>query len=379
MADHIVKLRGLPWSTTAKEISEFLKDCNIAGEEKGIHLILGGDGRASGQCFVELSTEQDVETAKGHNKEELGSRYIEIFDAKRTEMAWLLERQPGSGGGMGMGMGANENSTFVKLRGLPFESTKTDIADFFAGIEIAPYGITVTMDPTGRPSGDAYVELADAAEVEKALLKNKEKIGRRYIEIFKCAKHDVKYVSTQSNSPYGGGGFNPMMGGRPGPYDRPGGFGGGGFGMSGRDRGGGGGGGMAMGPGPIGRGRSGARGGGNQVGGKPDKDCKTGHMIHMRGLPFEATQGDVYRFLAPLIPTEVRMLTEEESGKAKGECHVDFDSHSDAVEAMTKNKQNMGRRYIDIFLKSQPSNNDYQWSPGYYGGQMNQNNGQLWW
>jgi len=34
----------------------------------------------------------------------------------------------------------------------------------------------------------------------------------------------------------------------------------------------------------------------------------TGHMVHMRGLPFEATQGDVYQFFAPLNPVEVRIL-----------------------------------------------------------------------
>lgn len=362
--ENIVKLRGLPWSATSKEVLAFLKDCNIVGEEKGIHLITGDDGRASGQCFVELSSAEDVETAKGHNKEEMGTRYIEVFEAKRSEMEWLVGRGYGAGG---MGPGGEGESLFIKLRGIPYESTKKDIADFLTGVEIAPYGITITMDPNGRPSGEAYVELVSAGEVEKALLKNKEKIGRRYIEIFKCAKHDVKYVSTQPSNPYGG--LNSMMGGRPGPYDRPGGYG---YGMSGGGRAPGG-----MGPGPIGRGRSMRGGGGaSSIGGKPDKDCKTGHMIKMRGLPFDATQGDVYRFLAPLIPTEVRMLTDEESGKPKGECHVDFDTHNDCVQAMSKNKQNMKHRYIDIFLKSQPSEDDYTWTPGSYGGQAN--NGQYW-
>merc|ERR1711931_321961 len=106
---------------------------------------------------------------------------------------------------------------YVRLRGLPYEATKKDIAAFFAGIEITPYGITLTMDQDGRPSGDAYVEFTSTEEAEKAMKKHKEKIGHRYIEVFKSSKHDVKYV-VPSNDDF----RSPMMNGRPGPYDRPG-------------------------------------------------------------------------------------------------------------------------------------------------------------
>lgn len=42
----------------------------------------------------------------------------------------------------------------------------------------------------------------------------------RYIEIFKCGKHEIKYVSKPK--------LKPLMSTRPGPYDRSaGGFGGG--------------------------------------------------------------------------------------------------------------------------------------------------------
>ena len=81
----------------------------------------------------------------------------------------------------------------------------------------------------------------------------------------------------------------------------------------------------------------------------------TGHMIHMRGLPFEATVSDVYQFFAPLNPVEVR-LSYEESGRPKGECDVDFATHADCEAAMSKDKQNMGHRYIEMFLRSVPEN-----------------------
>ena len=48
------------------------------------------------------------------------------------------------------------------------------------GLEISPYGITITMNQDGRASGDAYVEFATQQDAENALLKHKEKIGHRW-------------------------------------------------------------------------------------------------------------------------------------------------------------------------------------------------------
>jgi len=346
--DCIVKARGLPWSATTKDVAAFFEDCTIVGDENGIHLTMDRNGRPSGECFIELATLKDVEKAKAHNKENMGKRYIEIQDAKRAEMEWFVSRMPGAGGNK-TGMNENGSDGFVRLRGLPFEATKKDIAAFFVGIEIAPYGITLTMDQDGRPSGDAYVEFTSPEEAEKALKKNKERIGHRYIEIFKSSKYDVKYV-VPSNGPMGG--FPHMVGGRPGPYDRPG------YGMnmgSNVFNGGGNFGGRNPRGGPGGPVRA-----GRNMGGKGMESSTTGHMVHMRGLPFGATQGDVYLFLAPLNPVEVRIVYEE-SGRPKGECDVDFHTHSDAEAAMLKNKQNMGHRYIEMFLRSVPENGN-SWS-----------------
>lgn len=384
MGEHIVKLRGLPWNTTKQEIYTFLKDCNIVNEEKGIHLTIDKDGRPSGECFVELLSHSDVEKAKAHDKENMGKRYIEVLDAKRAELEWFVNHMPGGAGGMG-GMGFSGEDVFARLRGLPFEATKHEIAQFFSGIEIAPYGITITMDQDGRPSGEAYVEFASSEDREKALEKNKEKIGRRYIEIFKCSKHNVKYVA-QSNQ-FGGMFGGQPIGFRPGPYDRPGmgfsnrggGRGGGMMGVGLMSQGGGGGGGNFNGVrGGGGRGNHGPMRGGKKGNDKEMKDCKTGHMVVMRGLPYEAKQGDVYRFLAPIVPAEVRMMMDEENNRPKGTCEVDFNCHSDAIAAMSKDKQCMGHRYIEMFLKSEPGHNDGWGNNSMMNNRMN-NSWQLWW
>lgn len=347
---HVVKARGLPWSATAKEIVGFFGDVSIVNGEEGVHIAFNHEGRASGEAFVEVSSKDDLEKALAHNNEHLGHRYIEVIEDKKQEMEWVVNR-----GGQGGGQSGGPCDGTVRLRGLPYGCSKQDIAEFFNGLEIIPYGISITMNQEGRPSGDAYVEFASGEEAEKALLKHKENMGNRYIEVFKSSKGDIKHVIGAFND--FGGGYN-----RPGPYDRPG------PGRGGR------GGRGAMGPSGFGnqgfaggRGRGGRGGGmgGGMGGGRTTSEVqnsKTGHSVQMRGLPWEASLQDVLDFFKPVEPVDVRLLFEA-GGRAKGQCDVDFRTHEDAEAAMLKDKENMGHRYIDLFLQSTPEG-----IPGWGGG-----------
>lgn len=51
-------------------------------------------------------------------------------------------------------------------------------------------------------------------------------------------------------------------------------------------------------------------------------------------------------------------------GRNTGNCHVDFATHTEALAAMSKDKKNMGHRYIELFLKSEESPD----TGGRYGG-----------
>lgn len=80
----------------------------------------------------------------------------------------------------------------------------------------------------------------------------------------------------------------------------------------------------------------------------------SGHFVHMRGLPFRATEGDVAKFFLPLIPLRVH-IDVAPNGKSTGEADVEFRSHEDAVAAMSKDKNHMQHRYIELFLNSTAS------------------------
>uniref|UniRef100_A0A8D8TK63 Heterogeneous nuclear ribonucleoprotein H n=1 Tax=Cacopsylla melanoneura TaxID=428564 RepID=A0A8D8TK63_9HEMI len=349
----VVKLRGLPWSTTVDEILKFFDGIKVRNGRAGVQITTSRNGRPSGEAFVELEDEDDMENALRKDKEHLGSRYIEVFKVKRSEMDWLLQHT-----------GIVEGNAFdhgcVRLRGLPFESKKEDILQFFEGLEIIPSGITLVEDPyNGKCTGEAYVQFVDKETAEQALQKHKEKIGHRYIEIFKSTLEEIRA------STHGGGNSNdyvdkmrPMGGGfgRPGPYDRndrfggPNRFGGGPMRPRGGFRGGfnedrwneppsGG----------FGS-RGGGAGGGRWVSESSRPGDNSHHTVHMRGLPFRADEKEIADFFRPVIPVHVDI--HYENGRPSGEADVDFETHADAVEAMSKDRKNMQNRYIELFLNS---------------------------
>ncbi|XP_010781132.1 heterogeneous nuclear ribonucleoprotein H3 isoform X3 [Notothenia coriiceps] len=105
------------------------------------------------------------------------------------------------------------------------------------------------------------------------------------------------------------------------------------------------------------RGERGGRGmGGHGYGGQGDVSTgfHNGHFVHMRGLPFRATEGDIAKFFSPLNPLRAH-IDVAPNGKSTGEADVEFRCHEDAVSAMSKDKNHMQHRYIELFLNSTAS------------------------
>ena len=76
--DHfVIRCRGLPWSTTVDEILNFFSDCQFKEGENSVHLTQTREGRPSGEAYIELATEEDMEKALEKDKQHMGKRYIE--------------------------------------------------------------------------------------------------------------------------------------------------------------------------------------------------------------------------------------------------------------------------------------------------------------
>lgn len=74
---YVVRLRGLPWSTTVDEILKFFSDCKICHGKAGIHMTMSREGRPSGEAYIEMEREEDIEKACKRDRDHMGHRYIE--------------------------------------------------------------------------------------------------------------------------------------------------------------------------------------------------------------------------------------------------------------------------------------------------------------
>lgn len=434
----VIRARGLPWACTEDDVKRFFNDPN-GDHITGVHFTFNREGRPSGEAYVEFNNDQAIKKALLKDHDTIGHRYIEVFRCKKSEMAHVIEVR----GSPSVASAARNDEGVVRLRGLPFGATKEDVVAFFPGLAIVPNGVAMPTEQMERASGEAFVQFADLDSAEKALEKHMSSMGHRYIEVFRSSFGELEAVQRRmagndSFLGYGGGsrmGGPPMMGGvmgggrgqysawggggwRASPYDRPtwgygggGGYGrggttaGGGYGGAGSGAGGmgsyGGWGGMGSGGGwssygyGSGWGRQGggwgSMGSGNSWGSgsgwgsmagygrgggpirstgfgssKPRGAASTGmkiepqigsstgsgavyYAVRMRGLPFQTTEKEVNEFFSPLIPAQIEFLKEFRTERPSGECKVSFNSQSEASEAMKKDRQHLGSRYVELF------------------------------
>nr|XP_061796087.1 heterogeneous nuclear ribonucleoprotein H-like isoform X1 [Nerophis lumbriciformis] len=363
---YVVRIRGLPWTCTQEEVASFFSDCDIVGKVDGVCFTYSREGRPSGEAFIELKTSDDFKNALCKDRKYMGHRYIEVFKSNRSEMDWVLKRS-------GPADYDSSSGCMLRLRGLPFGCSKEEIVQFFSGLRIVPNGITLPVDYQGRSTGEAFVQFASKEIAEKARGKHKERIGHRYIEIFKSSRVEIRSYYDEPRRAIGGQ--------RPSPYDRPVMEGPrGGYFSSGPSRCG-----SLMDSmrsvGGYGRGyghsydsynglnnygfgnclfderireERGSRGHSYSRQSEVGSNYNGGHFVHMRGLPFRTNEMDIAEFFSPLNPMRVH-IDVTHNGKLTGEADVEFRCHEDAVAAMSKDKNHMQHRYIELFLNSTAS------------------------
>ncbi|XP_065749924.1 heterogeneous nuclear ribonucleoprotein F isoform X5 [Phocoena phocoena] len=262
----------------------------------------------------------------------------------------------------------------VKLRGLPWSCSVEDVQNFLSDCTIhdGVAGVHFIYTREGRQSGEAFVELESEDDVKMALKKDRESMGHRYIEVFKSHRTEMDWVlkhSGPNSADTANDGFVRLRG-------LPFGctkeeiiqfFSGAGYGgyeeYSGLSDG------YGFTTDLFGRDLSYCLSGmyDQRYGdGEFTVQSTTGHCVHMRGLPYKATENDIYNFFSPLNPVRVHIEIGPD-GRVTGEADVEFATHEEAVAAMSKDRANMQHRYIELFLNSTTGS-----SNGAYSSQMMQ-------
>lgn len=94
--------------------------------------------------------------------------------------------QKRTGGGVQIG----EHTGFLRVRGLPFSSTKDDVFKFFTGFNPVQESIVLTYRNDGRATGEAYVGFGSPDDAKRAMELHRRTMGSRYIELFISNKEE---------------------------------------------------------------------------------------------------------------------------------------------------------------------------------------------
>ncbi|KAM6401798.1 G-rich sequence factor 1 [Pluvialis apricaria] len=317
----LIRAQGFPFSCTEEDVLTFFDSCRIRNGENGIHFLLNRDGRRRGDALIELESKADVQRALEKHLRYMGPRYVKVFEVHDSDVEGLLRSLRDESQAI--------NDGVVLLRGLPFSSTEEDIADFFSGLKISDIAFVYRGE---RRTGEAFVQFAAPDMAAKALLRHREYMGSRYIEVYVSRKHHMQ---------------------RHVPYDKQ----------------------MVT----YSRARreyeaiSEERGLRNTGGSDAEKESKLSregtessgsvlesrnissplHFVHVRGFPTRTSAQDIIDFFAPLKPTRI-MVEYNSHGDATGEADVHFASQEDAVAAMAKEGTHLQCSAIELFLNKHP-------------------------
>ncbi|KAJ8380503.1 hypothetical protein SKAU_G00012810 [Synaphobranchus kaupii] len=196
--DGVVKLRGLPYSCTEKDVAQFFSGLEIV--PGGVTMVMDHRGRNSGHGFVEFVSQEVADQALAKHRQAMGSRYIEVFPSQKSEVrSQNSQRQEVSPSLPAVEAHIQPESRdadplprshavpimpihYVHMRGLPFEASGRDIVTFFAPMRLKK--ILIEYGPDGRATGEADVFFGSHEDSVSAMSKDKAYMHERYIELF---------------------------------------------------------------------------------------------------------------------------------------------------------------------------------------------------
>ncbi|NXW65534.1 GRSF1 factor, partial [Eurystomus gularis] len=316
----LIRAQGFPFSCTEEDVLAFFDSCRIRNGENGIHFLLNRDGRRRGDALIELESREDVQRALEKHLRYMGPRYVKVFEVHDSDVEGLLRSLRDESQAI--------NDGVVLLRGLPFSSTEEDIADFFPGLKITDIAFVYQE---GRKSGEAFVQFAAPDMAAKALLRHREYMGNRYIEVYVSRRHHMQRHVPHDRQPAYARARRELEAvseqralGHAGASD-------------------------ARGENKLGREGTESSGQGLEAA----NVSSPLHFVHLRGFPTHASAQDIIDFFAPLKPT--RLTVEYNShGDATGEADVHFASREDAVAAMAKEGSQLQSSAVELFLNEHP-------------------------
>jgi len=194
----VVRARGLPWQASDADIAKFFTGLNVC--PGGVALCLSAQGRRNGEALVLFQSVVHRDLALKRHKHHIGNRYIEVYKASGEDFISVA----GGNNTEAQEFLSRGGQVIIRMRGLPYDCTAKQVIEFFnngdqpCDVLDEEGGVLFVKKPDGRATGDAFVLFKEENEGEIALLKHKEIIGSRYIELFRSTTAEVQQVLNRS-------------------------------------------------------------------------------------------------------------------------------------------------------------------------------------
>ncbi|KAL8273164.1 hypothetical protein Esti_002922 [Eimeria stiedai] len=286
----VLKLRGLPWCCTEREVVVFFQEHGFDVSPDSVVMGVAMDGRTNGIAYVELPDSATADAAKERlHRKYLGRRFVEVYPSTREEM--FRAKRPGRimAGDMGVGAGAMRVPRGSRMMG-------GGAGPYSASYGGGPQGYGAMSGGMGAPQG--YGALGGMG----------------------CPSPQTGYggYGAPSHDIYAAAGF----GGAP-PQTA----------YSGATA-------------------QVAQGAPLQDVGPPSANWNSS-VLRLRGMPFNANEQHIVQFFQGFHMTAILPSTIPIDGRPSGEAYVQFVDANEAWRAMqTRNGARMDRRYIELFPAS---------------------------
>ena len=181
---YYVVIKNLPGASFVRKC---LVDVKVA-HNGGPFMELGKNGKENGIALVELEHRKDLEEMLNRHKVPFGGHLANVYKIPRQEFKSRVKAS--------RLMSPEEESdsskyTCIEIDGLSWGSNEEKVRKFFSGIQIAPNGLHIFLDNSGKASGVAYVEFETHAECTKAMEKHKQYLDNRYLILRMISQNEM--------------------------------------------------------------------------------------------------------------------------------------------------------------------------------------------
>lgn len=232
---YLLECRNLPLNIQIMDIQKFFRQNGILLDQDQIKLSIDDRGFFTGLAHLVITNEQDLNNVMSLNNNYLNGFPIQInpinlnpISNNKALLETPLSIPPSSNHDL-MGqlnfLSPHDNPNLIEhndayfrkknrpvyplfMKGIPYASCNQDeVARFFEPIRCAE--IVITIDRSGRPSGNAYVIFEEKEELEIAMRRNSKYMGRRYIELFPVDIEEVEDYKMRALNGIVGDGDSP--------------------------------------------------------------------------------------------------------------------------------------------------------------------------